>query len=126
MVWVMFALLLIVPVLMMKAFVDLSAVIDAVGAGWRRLRGRPADHPADMSLQQLAADLRRLADHLEQVDRSDAPAKMARLRAAALAYDDLLLSAARALEVPAPDRPPLESIERLQTEAALAQHGLVW
>ena len=126
MVWVMFALLLVVPVLMIKGFVELSGVIDAVGAGWRRLRGRPPPRPADISVQQLAADLRRLADHLEQVDRSDAPAKMARLRAAALAYDDLLLSAARALEVPAPERPPLESIERLETEAALAQQGLVW
>ena len=126
MVWAMFALLLVVPVLMIKGLVDLSAVIDAIDAGWRRLRGRAPLRPADLTVQQLAADLRRLADHLEQVDSSDAPAKMARLRAAALAYDDLLLSAARALDVPAPERPPLESIERLETEAGLAQHGLVW
>jgi hypothetical protein len=77
-------------------------------------------------VQKLAADLTRLAAHFEQVDESDAPAKAFRLKAAALAYDGVLLDAARTLQVPAPERPPLQSIERLQTEAALAQQGLVW
>jgi hypothetical protein len=79
-----------------------------------------------MPVQKLAADLTRLARYFEQVDGSDAPAKAFRLRAAALAYDGVLIDAARTLQVPAPDRPPLQSIERLQTEAALAQCGLIW
>ena len=93
---------------------------------WRRLRGRRAPVASEVPVQQLAADLRRLSAHFEQVDRSDAPAKAFRLRAVSLAYDDVLLVAARTLDVPAPERPPLASIERLQTEAALAQHGFDW
>ena len=102
------------------------SVRDRVDTGWRRLRRQPELRPTGIPVQKLAADLRRLAAHFEQVDGSDAPAKAFRLRAAALAYDGVLLDAARTLQVPAPERPPLQSIERLQTEAALAQQGLVW
>ena len=56
----------------------------------------------------------------------DQPAKMARLTAAALAYDWVLLSAARTLDVPAPEHAPLRPLERLETEAALAAQGLDW
>lgn len=101
-------------------------VMDRVEAGWRRLRRRPEPKPTGIPVHKLAADLHRLAAHFEQVDASDAPAKAFRLQAVVLAYDGVLLDAARTLEVPAPDRPPLQSIDRLQTEAALAQQGLVW
>jgi len=126
MVWLLLLLMLVGPVLMIKGLVDLGSVLDAIDAGWRRLRGRPAAGPTGVPVQQLAADLRRIAAYLEQVDSSDAPAKAFRLRAASLAYDGVLLSAARTLDVPAPEKPPLQSIDRLQTEAALAQHGLDW
>ena len=102
--------------------------------GWlgRRVAGlRARVHPAppqadNVSVEQLATDLRRLAAELERVHRQDQPAKMARLTAAALAYDWVLLSAARTLDVPAPGRAPLGPVERLETEAALAAQGLDW
>lgn len=126
MAWLLLALLLVVPVLIIKALVDLSSVIDGLDAVWRRLRGRPEPQPTGVPVQRLAADLSRLSAHFVQVDESDAPAKAFRLRAVALAYDGVLLDAARTLDVPAPEQPPLRPIERLQTEAALAQEGLVW
>ena len=79
-----------------------------------------------VSVEQLAADLRRLAAHLERTQRNDQPAKMERLTAASLAYDWVLLSACRTLDVPAPGPAPLQPIDRLQAEAALAAQGLLW
>jgi hypothetical protein len=93
---------------------------------WRRLRGRPEPQPTGTPVDRLAADLSRLSAQFVQIDTSDAPSKAFRLRAVALAYDGVLLDAARTLQVPAPDEPPLQSIDRLQTEAALAQQGLIW
>ena len=84
------------------------SVRDRVDTGLRRLRRQPEMRPTGMPVQKLAADLTRLARYFEQVDRSDAPAKAFRLRAAALAYDGVLLDAARTLQVPAPERPPLQ------------------
>jgi hypothetical protein len=80
----------------------------------------------DVPVEQIAADLRRLAAHLENVYRLDAPAKMQRLTAAALAYDWVLLSACRTLDVPVPGPAPLDPLDRLETEAALAAQGLDW
>ncbi len=93
--------------------------------GWRRLRPQP-QVSATICVEQLSADLRRLAAGLERAHHQDQPAKMARLAAASLAYDWVLLSAARTLEVPAPAEAPLDSMDRLQTEAALAACGLDW
>jgi hypothetical protein len=91
----------------------------------QRVRPDPpqTDH---VSVEQLAADLRRLANHLERIYRADEPSKMERLQAAALAYDWVLLSACRTLDVPVPGDAPLDAMERLQTEAALAALGLDW
>jgi len=125
MAWVFVALLLVVPVLLIKAAADLGSGLDRLDAGWRRLHRREPE-PAGQPVQKIAADLHRLSQHLEHVDRSDLPAKAFRLRAATLAYDGVLLDAARTLEVPAPDEVPMHSLDRLQTEAALAQQGLVW
>jgi hypothetical protein len=95
---------------------------------WHRLRP-PAPQPTTVPVEQLAADLRRLAAYLETVYDTEQPAKMERVTAAALAYDWVLLSACRTLEVPAPATtpvPPLDPIDRLTVEAALARHGLTW
>lgn len=94
-------------------------------AAWHRARP-PRPQTQHVSVEQLAADLGRLARHLEQVRAVDQPAKMERLTAAALAYDWVLLSACRTLEVPSPDHAPLAPVERLETEAALAARGLDW
>lgn len=92
---------------------------------WDRVHPRPPK-PQTVSVEQLAADLRRLADHIERTYATEEPSKMERLSAAALAYDWVLLSACRTLEVPVPQMPPLRTIERLETEAALAARGLDW
>ena len=52
-----------------------------------------------MPVEQLAADLRRLAAYLETIYDTEQPAKMERVTAAALAYDWVLVSACRTLEV---------------------------
>jgi hypothetical protein len=92
---------------------------------WERVHPTP---PAtgNVSVEQLAADLRRLAGHLERAYRVDQPSKMERLTAAALAYDWVLLSACRTLDVTPPGEAPLASVERLEVEAALAARGLDW
>ena len=96
-----------------------------VVAGWHRIRPEPPK-ATTIPVEQLAADLRRLAAHLEAAYDSDQPAKMQRVTAAALAYDWVLLSACRTLEVPEPPMPPLDPVDRLTAEAALAQEGLAW
>ena len=92
---------------------------------WERVHPTP---PAtdNVSIEQLAADLRRLAAHLERAYHVDQPSKMERLTAAALAYDWVLLSACRTLDVTPPGEAPLASVERLEVEAALAARGLDW
>jgi hypothetical protein len=92
---------------------------------WERFHPTP---PAtdNVSVEQLAADLRRLAAHLERAYVVDQPSKMERLTAAALAYDWVLLSACRTLDVTPPGEAPLASVERLEVEAALAARGLDW
>lgn len=97
----------------------------ALAAAFRRLRPRPPQ-PDTVSVEQLAADLRRLAALLEQTYATDQPAKMARLTAASLAYDYVLLAACRTLEIPTPQTAPLAAVDRLETEAALARRGLDW
>ena len=103
----------------------LDGVIARLGRGWRRLRPRP-QRTDTVSVEVLVKDLRRLAALLEQTYETDQPAKMARLTAASLAYDYVLLAACRTLEIPTPQAAPLEAFERLQTEAALARSGLDW
>jgi hypothetical protein len=129
-IWLELGLLALLPAAVILVLINLTAIGDAVGTLWRsmlrRVRRRPADEPAAMSVEKIAADLRRINAYLDNLERSDAPARAARLKAAVLAYDDVLLLACRTLEIPAPDSAPLEPVDRLQTEAALAQHGLVW
>ncbi|WP_133412022.1 hypothetical protein [Vallicoccus soli] len=110
-----------------------AAAALALGAGLRRapgvLRAAPRVPPRDPPLERLARDLHRLLGELERIERSDLPAKAARLRATALAYDDVLLAAARALEavdLPPAVAPPLPAAQRIEVEAALARQGLRW
>ena len=86
-------------------------------------RSRRPDH---LPVEELAADLRRLAAEIDAVFAQDQPAKHHRLRAVTLAYDWVLLSACRTLEVPEPGPAPLDPIARLSTEAELATRGLQW
>lgn len=128
-VWLVLALTAVGPVAVIWAVVNLSTIIEAVESAWgwvrRRVR-RQNEEATTPSVEKIAADLHRINAYLDSIERSDAPARAARLKAAALAYDDVLLLACKTLEIPAPEGTPLEPVVRLQTEAALAQHGLVW
>jgi hypothetical protein len=103
----------------------LDRVGGLLGRAWRRLRPRPPQ-PETTSVEQLAADLRRLSALLERTYDTEQPAKMARLTAASLAYDHVLVSACRTLQIDVPHRPPLPAVARLETEAELARQGLQW
>jgi hypothetical protein len=101
------------------------------GAGLRRAAGRrravsPCVPALNPPVERLARDLRRLLHEMDRVERSDLPAKASRMRATVLAYDDLLLAACRALDLPAACTPPLRAAERIEVEAALARQGLRW
>lgn len=86
-------------------------------------RATPA--PVGRPIEQVAADLRRLGAQLARVP---AGAPMARRRGLQAAYDDVLVEAARLLEVPhaldtvPPGRP--RDVERLRLQTALAEAGL--
>jgi hypothetical protein len=121
--WALLAL--VGPVLIMIAVRNMSEILDRLEALLRRLRPGPP-RPEGLPVERLAADLHRLSVDLAAAEWSDAPAKAARLRAAAMAYDDALREACRTFGVPFPGPSPLPAIERLQTEAALAQKGLTW
>jgi hypothetical protein len=125
MAWVWAAVAATAPVLAVMCFVHLAAIMERLAALSRRLRGRAssASHPP---VEQIAADLHRLSAHLEAVERSRELHRIDRLKAAALAYDALLLQACETLEVEIYASTPLRPLERLETEAALAQQGLVW
>ena len=89
-------------------------------------RRRRAVTPERPSLQRLVDDLRRLEREYSRVERSNLPARAARLRALNLAYDDTLRACCHELGLSEPSERPLSGVVRLQTEAELAQHGLVW
>jgi hypothetical protein len=99
----------------------LQALASWNGPPWRR----PVS-PQGPSLERLVCDLRRLESDYRRIETSDLPAKAARLRSVSLAYDDTLRACCRALDLPEPKEPPLGPVARLETEAALAQHGLTW
>lgn len=126
MIWLQFALVTLAPVALLWVYFNLSLIVDAITSAWRWLRRRKTPDVAPFPVQKIAADLHRLNAYLEQLEQSDAPARAARLKAAVLAYDDVLLLACRTLEIPAPECTPMAPIARLETEAALAQRGLVW
>lgn len=91
---------------------------------WQAAGSRRAQ-PNGPSLERMVADLRRLEADYRRIDASDLPGRVSRMRTVALAYDDRLRDCCRALGLPEPEV-PLSSIDRLQTEAALAQQGVTW
>jgi hypothetical protein len=81
------------------------------------------------AIERLGYDLHRLAADYDRTEHANQPNKAARLRATSIAYDDLLVAAASALDVPAPPRSGHElfdPIDRLTVEAELARAGLSW
>lgn len=125
-IWFWFSIAAVVPLLVTMLVVHAPSLFDHAAALRDRLRPRRPQRAQVQPVERLAADLHRLAVNLDKVERSDEMHRVARLRAAALAYDDVLLCACRTLEVEVPNSTPMHPVERLQTEAALAQRGLVW
>jgi hypothetical protein len=127
-VWSLFWLT-VAAVLSVLAAMLIAALFTAFRGGEAlrdRLRRRRGQQAQVQPVELLAADLHRLAVNLDSLEHSREMHRVARLRAASLAYDDVLRSACRTLEVEVPDSTPMHPVERLQTEAALAQRGLVW
>lgn len=83
--------------------------------------------PAPRDIARLSSDLTRLYAELDVLRSSKAAARVHRLRATTLAYDDVLESCCTALQVDE-GLPPREwsSVERLEVEATLEEAGLRW
>lgn len=86
-----------------------------------------APAPASRDIARLSSDLTRLYAELDVLRTSKAAARVHRLRATTLAYDDVLESCCAALQVE-DGLPPREwsSVERLEVEATLEEAGLRW
>ena len=125
-IWISVVAATMLPLGFTLLLVHIAAVGEHAQALLDRLFPQRRQRPLVEPVERLAADLHRLAIHIDTVERSQEMHRVARLRAASLAYDDVLLSACRTLEVEVPETTPLHPVERLQTEAALAQAGLVW
>ena len=120
------------PVLVVYAVLAITpaAALLAAGHGLDRFCRWQATGPrrpraSGPSLERMVSDLRRLEADYGRIDASDLPGRVSRLRTVALAYDDRLRDCCRALGLPEPVV-PLSSLDRLQTEAALAQQGVTW
>ena len=122
MVFVAYAALALVPA---AFFLALAKALDwwATG-GVVRVRRTPV--PTGPPIERLVSDLRRLERDYTRIECSDLPRRAVRLQGVSLAYDDTLCLCCTALEIPWSGRRPLDAVERLQIEATLAQHGLVW
>lgn len=90
-------------------------------------RWRPVG-PLTPPIEEIAADLQRLSGRLRALHEHEAiPGRMLRMRSTTAAYDETLLLACRALELPAPrDCAPMTAVQRLETEANLVGAGLRW
>jgi hypothetical protein len=92
---------------------------------WKRRRAERHPVPQRRPLQVVAADVRRLG---RQIALVPAGAPMARRRALAAAYDDVLIEAAELLDVPNDLRTapagPIHEAERLRLLADLEGAGL--
>lgn len=118
-----------------------AAVLYALAWAWRLWSGerpRPAwllrqrtvtpPTPAHPPIEQLLVDLHCLGRELDLARSTNGPAKVHRMKAVSLAYDDVLTMCCEELEVSVPvvGRRPLETAERLQLEAGLARTGARW
>jgi hypothetical protein len=95
----------------------------------RRTRAGRSGSALSPPIERLGHDLHRLTVDFTRTEHANEPHKAARLRATSIAYDDLLVAAAWALDVPAPARVGhelLDPIDRLTVEAELARAGLSW
>ena len=95
---------------------------------WTRAgsRARSAAISTRPPIERLVRDLRRLERDYSRIQSSDLPRQALRLQSVSLAYDDALCACCAALEIPSSGRPPLDAMQRLEIEAALARHGLTW
>ena len=125
-IWITVVAAIMLPLGFTLLLVHIAAVGEHLQGLLDRMFPQRRQRPLVEPVERLAADLHRLAVHIDTIERSQEMHRVARLRAASLAYDDVLLSACRTLEVEVPETTPLHPVERLQTEAALAQAGLVW
>ncbi len=92
-------------------------------------RRRPAPSaPVRPPIERLLVDLHSLGQELDRVRSTNAPAKVHRMTAVSLAYDDVLLMCCEELRIPTSGSAHggLPDVERLQLEAALAQAGASW
>jgi hypothetical protein len=104
------------------------------GPGWSATRPEPASRRAERHdprrLDRLRRDLARLEQEYRTLELTlgQAPpaSRSARLHALGLRYDETLVDCCAVLGLPAPGRPPLEGVVRLQVEASLAQRGVSW
>ena len=80
----------------------------------------------DRPLDQLVLDLGRLERHYREIECSQASARVRRLKAVELAYDDTLRACCRSVGLAEPQTAGMSAFDRLQTEAALAQRGVHW
>ena len=78
-------------------------------------------------IEKICSDLHRINAEIARVlNDPSLPARHHRLLAASWAYDAALRDACLAVGVDPPPRQRLDQIERLQTEAALTEHGMTW
>lgn len=91
----------------------------------RSTRAEPA--PATRDIGRLSTDLTRLYAELDVLRASKAAARVHRMHATTLAYDDVLESCCTALQVGEglPER-EWSAVERLEVEATLEEAGLRW
>ncbi|WP_446664937.1 hypothetical protein [Flexivirga sp. B27] len=83
--------------------------------------------PVSRDIARLSSDLTRLYAELDVLRTSKAAARVHRLRATTLAYDDVLESCCAALQVDDGLSPrEWSSVERLEVEATLEDAGLRW
>jgi hypothetical protein len=95
---------------------------------WTRADRRARTPPVSSRppIERLVGDLRRLERDYSRIRGSDLPRQASRLQSVSLAYDDALCACCAALEIAPPGQPPLNAMQRLEIEAALARHGLTW
>jgi hypothetical protein len=120
-----------VPALLVYAVLAVTPALALLAAGHaleRWCHRHPASGPAQPtgdSLERLVADLRRLEADYRRIAGSDLPGRVSRMRTVARAYDERLRDCCYAVGLPEPGV-PLSSVDRLHTEAALAQQGVTW
>jgi len=121
------ALTALLPVVIIWTLLHLDRLGGWVVAGLRRCRLLPRERQEipRPPVERLAADLRRLSAAAREVPRG---MSHARRKGLLLAYDDALVAACRALDVPQSlDALPAgldRDLERLRVEAALESAGL--